>query len=347
MKAMKAMNSMKSIRVGTITVIAALKDADIPLDAKKMLSQALKLSLTVYADERHESQQSIVEMAQEAFAGIEKRLEAAVADAHVNITSIDEEKLQALVAHHARERANIKGIAASAEAALVQATINAKKAQEALSVALTRQKAEDTEFNELASQKVKFDQTFERLALMKNSENNSRDIGRLTTDLKAYGVDTSIAATLHSVLTKKPTERGEFDHVTLANLDAELASRAKAVDAQLNILSPGKEERSAAAAHAQASRDAAKEQVEVAKVALHDANKNVANCENVLANAEDTLGSIAKNVRLAQGTLKKREERLAHFQSGPLQTFRDLASGNRPVPEPQLGMQAEEGMDVC
>merc|ERR1712046_32473 len=100
---------------------------------------------------------------------------------------------------------------------------------------------------------------------MGGTQSSGRAISKLESDLKRFGVDSSLAATLHSVLVKATSDRSEFDTLTLANLDASLLSKAKEMDAQLNTFEPGRAEREAKVSVAQSAYDAALAQLQAVK----------------------------------------------------------------------------------
>merc|ERR1712139_349782 len=94
-----------------------------------------------------------------------------------------------------------------------------------------------------------------------------RSATKATTDLTSLGVDASLLATLNGVITKPVEERGEFDALTLSNLDAELAEKGKAVNAKLSELEPAKVQRDAVGKAAHQACDLAHEHANLPKAA--------------------------------------------------------------------------------
>merc|ERR1719183_2979883 len=336
----RAMSAMRNDVVNCSSVVAALRDANLPVDTKQMLCNAVRQSLSAFADVRHEFQQGIVEMTEQALVGVESNLQAGVVAAKEKVASVDGDKLQAVLAQHGRARAQLKSNAASSEAALVEARVNFQKTSEALAAAKKDQKAGDADYSRMAASKGSFDSMVNQLNVMKGTQSPARAISKVESDLKSFGVDSSLAATLHSVLVKSTADRSEFDALTLANLDSCLNGKAKEMEAQLSVLEPGRAEREARVAAAQAACDAATAQLQAAKPALKEAQSAVQNGEAAVSAAETELKDIKRTLRLAQNALDEAEQKLANFQSGALATFRGLASRTAAaVQEPALDVQ--------
>merc|ERR1719162_998536 len=274
-------------------------------------------------------------MAEKAFTEIEAKLQAAVSAAQERVESCDESKLQDAFMRSAQVLAHWKSTAANCEADNLEAKMKFQKANEKEKSLLMESTTGEFEHSDASRTKDTVDGLLLAAEKMKAEQFTKRDATKVTTDLKSFGVDASLLATLHGVITKPVEERGEFDALTLSNLDSELAEKRKVIDANLSELEPARVQREAGVAVTQAACDAARGHLDAAKVALAEAESGMQSGEMTLRAAEAELKGFVKNLKTAQDMLKAAEKKLADFQNGALQNFRALESHHNPS-SPQL-----------
>merc|ERR1719183_3319154 len=183
----RAMSAMRSDVANCSNVVTALRGANLPVDTKQMLCNAVRQSLSASADVRHEFQQGIVEMTEQALLGVESDLQARVAAAKDKVASIDGDKLQAVLAQQGRARAQLKSNAASSEAALVEARVTFQKTSESLAVAKKEQKVGDADYSRMAGTRDSFNSMLNQLNVMKGTQSPARAISKVESDLKSFG----------------------------------------------------------------------------------------------------------------------------------------------------------------
>merc|ERR1719199_1105278 len=99
------------------------------------------------------------------------------------------------------------------------------KASERLKSVQKEALADDLEHAEASRAKEKLDGILQAVEQMKAEAVVKKVATKTIKDLTSFGVDASLLATLHGVITKPVEERGEFDALTLSNLDAEIAEK--------------------------------------------------------------------------------------------------------------------------
>jgi len=227
----------------------------------------------------------------------------------------------------------------SAVAAKWADTISAKTAlQQAgvpLKAALKQQKAGDADYNAMAAKAEKLNGIKATLETMQAEVPSAKAVANLRGDLRDFDVDETLLGSLSGVLCKPSSERGDFDAMTLGQLNDKLAAKSQETSAGLAQLEPGKAERGASVSAAQGKHDAAKEKLDNANTALKDAEKAVKDGEHALKTAEKDLQNFSGALKNAQDTLKHEEKALAEFRSGPLEAFKFLEACNAPPPPPE------------
>jgi len=327
----------KKMRSGSKTVARALTNANLPADTKKMLKQAVKLSLSTFADERHQYQSNIVKMAGDALTEFESHLNSSVVAAKEKVTSIDVLALQMAMQQQAHARAAAKSAYASNEAVFVEAKMKFNSADDAYKVAMKEHKAGYSEYTASAAHNERFAALMGRIDAIKCEASSKKVVSKLEGESKAFGLDTSLIANFLNVFTKPPAERGEFDTMTMTNLDSELVEKAKSMEARLAELEPANVSREEAVAGVLYTYETSKGQLDAAKAALKEAEVAVGISEKTLQAADGDIKNFAKHKKQAQDEHVAAEKALADFQNGPQTVFKELAQMNKPLraPEPE------------
>lgn len=322
-------------------VAAAVKRAELPSGVLHLLSEATPPCLSTFADQRHRYQESVVDMVGQALSGIEVTLQTAVSEASAALDSLDRAKLQSQIIAEAQKRAAAKAVEASKEATVVEATLKFRLADETLKAKIKDQKAGDGEYNTVDAEKAKVEGAIKKVEATSAAAASKKDIHSLESALKAVDMDASLLGVLPNVLHKAPEERGDFDKVTLSNLDSELAKKLEAIEAELAPLAPAKTERANEVAAAQAAFDAAKEARDAAKAAQKDASVAVAAASKSLEAAEVAEHKFAHTLKEAKISKEDAEKELVKFREGPLGFFSKLKAQTTPPPEPEASAEAD------
>eukprot|EP00929_Paragymnodinium_shiwhaense_P081181 TRINITY_DN4241_c0_g1_i2.p1 TRINITY_DN4241_c0_g1~~TRINITY_DN4241_c0_g1_i2.p1 ORF type:complete len:377 (+),score=186.45 TRINITY_DN4241_c0_g1_i2:122-1252(+) len=329
-------------------IAAAIKDADLPSGVIHLLTEAVPSCLTTFKDERHRYQESVVDMVGQAMGGLEEKLQKHVTDATKDLDSLDKDKLEEAVYEEARKRAVAKSTAAEKEADVLKAALKFRLKTDALKVKTQEQKADDHDYNVIDAKKAKVEAAMKAVQAAKEAAASKKEISSLESALKAVDIDTSLLGVLPNVISKDPKDRGEFDGVTLSNLDAELSKKLELVQAELQPLTPAKEKRAAEVAAAQADLDQAKEVRDAAKAAEKEAQAAVSAAEKSVEAACAAEKEFGHSVKLCKAKLIDAEKDLKKFREGPLATYNKLKDQTTPPPpaekeEAPAAVEAAEG----
>merc|ERR1712070_903786 len=197
-----------------------------------MLCDAIEVALSRGADERHAYQTKVISMADQAFKDIETKLQGSVHAAHEHAASVDERRLQDAVMQQARVLARVKSTAADAEANEIEAKMKFTKADLKYKASVKDSTTAELEYASALKAKKTLDDHLVSIETMKTKEYTKRHATAAVNALQAFGVDSSLLATLRGVLSKTVEERGEFD-----GLSGELPSGSM-VDWTTNELNP-------------------------------------------------------------------------------------------------------------
>jgi len=331
----------KKMKSQSDDVTQALKSASLPSEAKAMLLQGVPHSLTTFADERHSYQKSMVQMASESLSGVENTLVANVVAAKQKVDSFDQHQMEMAIPQQARANAPLIGTAASKWADTISAKMTLQQAGGPLKAALKEQKAGDADYNAAAAKSEKLNAAKAQLESMKAEVPSKQAVAKLQSHLREFDVEEALLGSLGGVLCRPASEQGDFEAMTLGQLNDKLAVKTQETAAGLAQLEPGKAQRAAAVAAAQGVHDAAKEKLDNANAALKAAESAVKDGEQALKTAEKSLHNFAGALKSAESHLKQEEGALAAFRSGPLEAFKFLESCNTPPPPPEPEPVAE------
>jgi len=140
-----------------------------------------------------------------------------------------------------------------------------KATVEPLKLAQAAQKSGDADAEALEKEKVSLETALgELLVPMKEVGGNAKQLNKLSKQLLAIEIESSLLEAMQFALLQKPEKRGSFDAVIIQNLETQVAAKKAAMEAKLQEAAPAREERAAAVKAAQDAHDAAKEANETA-----------------------------------------------------------------------------------
>jgi len=325
-------------------VAKALADAELPAPVVKTLKLAAPFALSTYADERHPNQTSIIGMIEDALKGIQASLQKDVDEAQALVSDKGGEKVarEKALSKAGKELMDSKVAAAGAEYEVYEATQTHKKAVDALKEVVKTQKTGDKAYVKLAKEKETFESLKAKILGMKETKCSSKEALSVEAELKSFGVDESLADSLHLVLVKDPSERSEFDGTIMAKLDDELGAATVKFDGKLSAEEPGRKAREDATTAARSTSDSAKEKLTTLEGTLKAAEGTVTKCEKALSAAEDALKSYPSDMASADSDLANVKETLQSFL-GTMQKFMELKDRKTPPPpqpEPEVPAEA-------
>lgn len=306
--------------------------SDLPEDCRQMLLAGLPFSVCVFQDERHEVQEVVVGMLEQAMSKILGGLQVALDQENEKVAGAEatkedlERKLQA--AEEALKGA--KSFTAEKSEALEQATQAVVKAKAALTQRTKEQQQGETELGKVVAEKdlleVSKKESFEALKLgsLSGDKEVKAAFKKLEPSLKLLVMDQSLRNAIPGVLTRPPSERGVFDGTVLDELEKNFESKISELSTAIQAAQPG-------AAQRQEVVDGAQQDLSQADEAQAQATKDM--CAAKEAQKEATQGvSQAKEAVAAYKTeyksaTKTRDEKQAELQAfvdGSLATFQEL-----------------------
>merc|ERR1712224_831016 len=214
---------------------------------------------------------------------------------------------------------------------------------EPLKLAQAAQKSGDADAEALEKEKASLEAALtEFLVPMKETGGNARQLSKLSKQLSAAEIESSLLEAMQFALLQKPEKRGSFDAVIIENLESQAAAKKAAMEAKLQEAAPAREERAAAVKAAQDAHDAAKEANETAIAEQKAAKDAEAAAKAAAADAKDAANSLGLELEAAALKLDAARKALEEFRSGPKAIFQELLERTAPQPEPEEVPAAEE-----
>jgi hypothetical protein len=326
-----------SLKKQCTAVTSALCKAELPEDVIATLKAAAPFALSTYAPERHAHQNGVVAMVGEALKGIEAGLKKSIEEKSSTVagTSAAKSSRETAVLTAAKELVALKSKVAQKEFEVYEASMGHTKVQDAYKEKVKAQKSGDKTYNKLAEGQSEFESLKTKVLAMKDGKCELKEVTTLGKDLKAAGVEGSLAESLHLVLCKEATDRSDFDSTILSKLDAELETLTSSWASKVAVEEPGKQERAAATDTAQKAFDASKEALQARKSELSAAQEAVTTGEEALKAAEASHVGFDEEMEGVQVSLDSAQEELTDFESSIIAVFTALQNRTPPPPEPE------------
>lgn len=305
--------------------------SDLTEDCREMLLAGLPYSVCVFQDERHDVQEIVVGMLEQALSKILGGLQLALDQENQKVAGAEatkedlERKLQA--AEEALKEA--KTFTASKNEELQHASEALVQAKAALTQRSKEQKEGDADVEKTVADK-------ELLELSKNEAFEALKLGsvagaeakaafkKLEPALKLVEMDKSLRTTVPGVLTKTPSERGSFDGTVIDELEKRLESKIAEFKAAIAAAQPGVAERQGAVEGAQKELTSAEEAQQKASTALCAAKEAQKEASTGVSTAKDAVAAYKTEYKSATKTRDEKQAELQDFVDGSLGTFQEL-----------------------
>jgi len=334
-------------------IAAALELAekkDVPPSVISLLGDAIKHCLPTYKEDRHDFQNNILDMVAKTLEASDSALVADVAAAEATVNSGDEEKAKrsAAVAETEAAFTVAQGEHKAKQTIKTEKSEALKATMEPLKLAQAAQKSGDADAEALEKEKASLEAALtELLVPMKETGGNARQLSKLSKQLSAIELESSLLEAMQFALLQKPEKRGSFDAVIIENLETQAAAKKAAMEAKLQEAAPAREERAAAVKAAQDAHDAAKEANETAIAEQKGAKDAEAAAKAAAADAKDAANSLGLELEAAALELDAARKALEEFRSGPKAIYQELLDRTAPQPEPEEApVAAEEVADT-
>lgn len=303
---------------------------------RKMLAAAAAPTLGQFKDLRHPQQTAVAGWIQEAFAGHQSSLEAAVNKTKVDGESATVAKATSETAVAAAEEAltKLQEVVTDAESKSSDASVAVKAATSSLKTAKEAQTTHDSEANAAADKKqgleaiVAEDSSYHK---MKVAGAKKKDAEAFVKLLKKDKFEAILLQTLAPVLLKESAARTEFDNVVLKNLEEAISNQIAGFAKIIEDAAPTKDRHATAVASAETALESAKAAADAAAAAVKQAETAVKASETAVKDAKKAHKASGPAAKEAATAIKEAESALDEFIKGPLATFQELLERTAPV----------------
>mmetsp|Transcript_71698 Transcript_71698/g.201132 ORF Transcript_71698/g.201132 Transcript_71698/m.201132 type:complete len:398 (-) Transcript_71698:125-1318(-) len=318
------------------SVLAGLRDAVIPADVAKMLNAMLGHALKDAREDRHSIQASVVDMTGDVMSEAEAQMAEKVAAMSASIAALEEVEVarQGAVSEAGSVVSAADGVTQGRKRSLAEAAQEFQGRRRAVQAAQAEAAAARRRLEETAARKAGLQEAqASYLQPLKEGDQDEAKKRDLLEVLRPFQVDSSILAALPNAIGKPPSQRGPFDTMVLVQLEADLAKRAEALEAELRsggeaVSAAEAAERAAAAALAEAQQ----RQLESAQdFKAATAERDRAKAAFDAASGE--LCAVYPEMRRRTKDRVNTEKRLEGFREGPLAAFVELRDRSKPALE--------------
>jgi len=296
---------------------------------KDMLGSTIPVTIGTYKADRHPFNDRFVAMIGEVLVAQQAHLTHDLASKEAAFAELTPAKANREAVHdQTKADAVAKGEAAEAAKQAHTATGAAvKDASAALKEAQKAEKSGNESLEATSARKATLEGTQKDSLgpLMDGSSENKTKMAKAVLAVgKSFEFDASLLATAEPVLFKEVAERGSFDATCLEQLQAAFASAVAALDEQLAAGAPGKAERAAVVANAEAAKQGAEaaradamEKAQAAKAAKAAADASE-------KEAAQSLEHFMPDLKKCGDALDTAKEDVTEFNDGPLKAFHEL-----------------------
>lgn len=329
-------------------VTAALSQAEVTKQVAKMLEAVLPLSLGECSDQRHSYQEQVVTGLAEVLAEVEAASRKAAADkraardAAVTEKPIREKEVADSASTLTAKIAEVHRL----KVALAEKAVSFRAARTALAEAEEAKAVDGLKSKEAEKKKADFQVAHEKLTTLKTAAPEEAETKKTRNDLmsslKKYHFEESMLIALPAALAKAPDARGQFDMMSITQLEGELDKLIAEQDAILAAAAPGQAKCDAAIKEAQDALAAARGAQRAAAKAFDVASKEQVECETISAAAQKALRQNAQLSKKLDTAVNNAEVEVELFEQGPRESFKELRE--RITPAPAAEVPADEEM---
>jgi len=334
-------------------IVTGLKQVEgMPRDVAMMLGDMLSLALLPYKGERHDLQDRVVALGEEALRSHERKMETQIASSTESIARNEEASdPQKQAAHDAEGVVRQKLEAESGcKGGLAEAAQGFQAAKTALAEAKAACNALDHELEVAACRKEELEKIQKDLVSPLTEGGLDEDVKKscvtnLVNVLEGLGLEHSIMIAIPASFGKAPEDRGSFDTMVVSQLKEELESRIRKAVSQLEEAEPTKAARTTSVDEAKIALDIATGRQLTSAQEFWDSQAVHQAAQEDLDTMWKRLQGLSKEQKKFRKDLQNMEGRLANFGTGVLATYsslRDRAKPESMVQAPQQEALAEE-----
>lgn len=333
----------KKMKVDPITTkcdlvsAAIVKLADLPVTTCDMLKMTLPLSLGVCQNERHQYQQSNVEVVAKELSKIEAKHQSKVNEEEVAVGSIEQDKQlhESTVIELKTTLGTKKDMLHENKLKLCEEATAFRNAKLALKGAEERKEIREKELAEIECKIVDLEDicqnTFQSL---KEGSVEQTEATKLASELiarvqKLFSLNETLATTIPSALGKEPAARGPFDTLAIQHLEENFEKCLTEWKAFNRDAEAVKAEHAAEVHTALEAFKLAQERQIASAETFTTSRKEMEETEQLLMEAKKNLERMPAAQQKAKKKLQNAQNELNAFRQGPLSIFAELCDRNQ------------------
>jgi len=321
------------------SIAAALKDFETPPSGvRAVLSFAVKHSLSVYKDDRHEFQEVYVTQIGSLLEDLKKSMEEKKATYQTFVDNADTKKAE-LAEAEKEATSTLEGLVAAKTEAAAKSSADeeeVKTIKVAVAAAKKAQVDGDASFvsqeGKLKYLEAAYTETF--LPMKEKAAQNQACLKVIEKVGKMYSFDPSMLASVYTVLKAEPEFRGQFGGMVVTQLEETFKKTIASLTTELEGLAPAKAERLAAVDAKEAEKTAAEEKASVSKEALEKAVIAQTEGEKDLAAKKKAVANFIPELKEAADNLDSATADYDMLMAGPMAAFAELKDLAPPPPPP-------------
>jgi hypothetical protein len=302
-----------------------LQARDLPEVVRDMLLAGLPGSL--FCAQRREVQNAIVNMADKTLRSVEATLQAAVETEEAVVVAADaaRESCKTRVAEADGLLATAKQNAENENNSVAAATRELETAQAVLAESLATQRAGDAPIEKARRTKDELDKAIDvsLAAVLTGSENDASKAHchALLPIAASLGLDESLLSALPAACGKKAPQRGHFDKIVVAALEASLKEGREAIIQTIASEAPASDQRAATVRAAEVNVACAKEALRQASERSTQATAQELEAAKVHQAALEAVDRSVPDCQEAAARRDEQKEKLNHFRQHNLTCF--------------------------
>jgi chromosome segregation ATPase len=300
------------------------KAGHLPEQCSAMLASMLPFSLAIASDERLESQQKVVSMAEETLQTVKTEMETttlAGEDAQLDDFKSKMADLVGTVKEAEATLATKKEDFQAKNAALTEATAVENTSLETLAERQAARATADAKTASMQEDKVAMETAFQTHFQLPMEAGEGPHFKELEPFLHSMDIEKSLHSTLPGTCAKTKETRGSFDDVILEQLEKAISGRISALAESIAAETSGIALLAEGVQEVETDSNSKKEARSHALAEFEAAQQQQSSGEEALVKANEAVTELCPQLEQAAAQSELTKSKLADFESGPLDGF--------------------------
>jgi len=356
-EAKKLKETLKAYGVSKTSYDAVVEALQHPLidvsdSARDMLIASVLKGICVPVNQRHEFQNSYVEMLAQTLQGVLSQLKMKVETGTEEVSRIEAAKTELQAQVSASDEALQKALETESKGKedFAEATGAARAAQTKLSelekLRSEGDAAHDAAKKEKAQIEAALTEEFRVLRDGTDGDEAKAHYKKLEQVAKSSGMENSLLRVLPNSILKPPSKRGSFEAMVVVKLEEGLTKRCTALAEQIQQGEPAAAERQAAVEGAMKELEAAKVHEEKTAEMYRETQTALKACQDAKKEADQKVEEAEPTLQSAKKVLQEASVELENYQNYNWTCFEDLKDHRLTEPE-AAASEASEAKDVA